>query len=139
MTNLSFKKTAFLLYSLTFLECAKNQSLNDGTLISLNDAQKEYSAVIFLKQVEYYPRDAIYIEFTLEQVDFNCNREIVYDKGDFQLCMKNITLFNFQPKAIDDLISKISLYKNDVCNLKKIILFKDSILKGELNLCEINP
>ncbi|MCW7490866.1 hypothetical protein [Leptospira meyeri] len=53
--------------------------------------------------------------------------------------MKNITVFNFQPKTPDDLLSKIGLFKNKLCNLKKIILFKDSLTKGELNLCEINP
>ncbi|MCW7471754.1 hypothetical protein [Leptospira kanakyensis] len=122
-----------------FWNCVKNQSINDDSLISLNDAQKEYSNVIFLKTTEYFPNQAFYFLFTLETFDFRCHRDIHYDKSDFQTCMKNILLFNFQPKSPDDLLSKIDTFKDTLCDLKKIILFKDSITKGELNLCEINP
>ncbi|TGK79291.1 hypothetical protein EHQ23_16915 [Leptospira bourretii] len=134
--------TKFLIaLPLAFLcgNCVKNQSINDNSLISLNDAQKEYSSVIFLKTAEYFPSQAFYFPFTLETFDFRCHRDIHYNKSDFQTCMKNIILFNFQPKTPDDLLSKIDTFKDNLCDLKKIILFKDSITKGELNLCEINP
>lgn len=122
----------------TLSKCVKNQSVNDGSLISLNDAQKEYSSVIFLKTAEYYPNQAFYFLFTLEQVDFGCHRDIHYDRSDFQTCMKNITVSQFQSNNPTDLLFQIETYKDKLCNLKKIILFKDSLIKGELNLCEIN-
>ncbi|TGK89264.1 hypothetical protein EHQ24_00035 [Leptospira noumeaensis] len=139
MNKLFLTKTIILLNILTLINCVKNQSINDGSLISLNDAEKEYSAVIFLKTAEYFPNQAFYFLFPLEEVDFGCHRDIHYNRKDFQMCMKNITAFNFQPKAPDELLYKIDNFKDTLCNLKKTILLKDSLIKGELNLCEINP
>ncbi|MCW7467887.1 hypothetical protein ND860_18675 [Leptospira levettii] len=124
---------------LNLISCVKNQSINDGSLISLNDAEKEYSAVIFTKTTEYFPNYAFYFLFPLEKVDFRCHRDIHYDKSDFRKCMKNILLSNFQSRTPDELLSRIEIFKDTLCDLKKIILLKDSITKGELNLCEINP
>ncbi len=133
------KKTAFLIFILTFCFCVKNQSVKDDSLISLNDAQKEYSSVFFLKQVEYFPGQALYVPLSLERVFFGCNREILYDKSDFQRCMRNIVLTNFEPKSFADLLFKIDSFKDELCKIRKIIMFKDSLVKGEINLCEIDP
>ena len=139
MENYHLTKILIILYVLEISNCVKNQSINDDSLISINDAQKEYSSIIFLKTAEYFPNQAVYLNFTLEQVDFGCHRDIHYDKSDFQTCMKNIMVFNFQPRTPDELLYKIDTFKDTLCNLKKIILLKDSLIKGELNLCEINP
>ncbi|WP_039926460.1 hypothetical protein [Leptospira vanthielii] len=139
MKNLHLTKLLIILCVFTISKCVKNQSINEDSLISLNDAQKEYSTVIFLKTAEYFPNQAFYFIFTLEQVDFGCHRDIHYDKSDFQTCMKNITVSKFQPNTPGDLLFQIDAFKDKLCNLKKFILFKDSLIKGELNLCEINP
>ncbi|WP_411822416.1 hypothetical protein [Leptospira sp. 'Mane'] len=134
-----FNKCCFYIFALLvcFYSCVQNNGIKNDTLIQRKDAELEYSAVFFMKQVEYFPKEAIYSHRSLHPADA-CKRDIYYDKSEFRDCMKQISIINFTPETVMDLYFKMNTYINDICKLKKVILFKDSIYKGELNACEIN-
>ncbi|WP_411822414.1 hypothetical protein [Leptospira sp. 'Mane'] len=119
------------------VSCMQNYGVKNSSLIQIEDAEAEYSFVLFLKEVEYYPRDAIYFPQTLHPVE-SCRRNIYYNKNEFKDCMKQVSLANFNPESFSDLLLKVDLYIHQICKLKKVIFLKDSISKGELNTCELN-
>ncbi len=136
LKRLFFSSPLYLLCFLSF--CTQNNGIADKTLIQEKDARKEFSTIFFIKAMEYFPKDAVYTERTLFTSTDRCKRHVFYDKNAFKNCMREITLFNFSPSSIGDFIQKMDIYVRDGCKLKKIILFKDSLTKGEFNICELN-
>ncbi len=125
----------FLLLFTVF--CTKNQGLKNESLISLADANRDYTHILFLKSVEYFGSRAVYSPISFEKVE-KCKRQSFYDKSDFRSCMRQITLYKFSAKDPLELRYQLDDFVFNVCKVKRRILFDNSVDGGELNLCELN-
>jgi hypothetical protein len=121
------------------INCTQNNSLKNETLISQADADVEFSLIVFAKQVEYFKQNALFdIGATIDGNNGWCKRSIQYDKSDFRYCMSRISATNFPHKDTFELYFSIKYFITENCKLRKIILFKDSLTKGELNVCSVH-
>ncbi len=132
-------KILLLLILASLVQCTQNNSLKNDTLISQADADVEFSLIVFAKEIQYFNRNAFFnINATIDGNSGWCKRSIQYDKSDFRYCMSRISATNFPHKDTFELYFSIKDFITQNCKLRKIILFKDSLTKGELNACSIH-
>ncbi|WP_109018503.1 hypothetical protein [Leptospira kobayashii] len=137
MSRINKLTIKILFLALSLFSCGKNQGVKNESLISLADADKEYSLISFLKQTEYFPNNSVFFGRTLYPPNYHCDREIYFDKSDFRGCMSQLSIFKFSSRNIDELNLEITDFVSRVCKLRRIIFLKDSITGGELNFCDV--
>ncbi|TGL19725.1 hypothetical protein EHQ47_16645 [Leptospira bourretii] len=132
-------KTRISLLLIFTLSCTQNSSLKNDTLISQADADAEFSLIVYAKQLEYFPSHTYFDMAATIDGDFGwCKRSIQYDKSDFRYCMSRISATYFPQKHPFEIYHAIKGFVTENCKLRKIILFKDSLIKGELNACSVH-
>lgn len=132
-------KINLLLYSiLIFLfSCTNSAGIYEDRLIKLKDAEKELSILFIAKQIEYFPNTTVATELKLSS-RAGCSRDIYYDKSDFRRCISNLAIKKFESKNSIELSIEFLYSFQNICDLKKIIMFENSFSSGEINLCELN-
>ncbi|PJZ82679.1 hypothetical protein [Leptospira meyeri] len=122
---------------LAFVACTNGTGLYDDRLIKLGDAEKDIRILFIAKQLELFPGSTIISDLKLS-ANSSCNRDVYYDKSDFRRCISNLALQHFNSKDTIELSLEFRYYVDTVCDLKKIIMFGNSVWGGEVNLCELN-
>ncbi|MCW7498428.1 hypothetical protein ND860_17965 [Leptospira levettii] len=128
-------KILLLLCTLNFMGCTQTSGISNNTLISLKDADAEFTKVFFLKQIENFPSFASYTPVTLYTGD--CKRSIFFDKSRFRNCMSNLAVSKIEARDFSELLLKVRIQLQASCDLRKQIIFDNELFTGELKTCEI--
>ncbi len=131
------KISLVLIFLMLQISCAQNSGIYDDRLIKLGDAEKEIRNLFILKQIELFPTSELFLDFKLYFYS-KCKRDIYFDKSDFRRCISNLAVTPFKAKNPSELFDQYQFFVKNNCDLRKEIMFNNSIWGGELNFCEFN-
>lgn len=126
-----------LIFLLLLISCQKNSGIYDDRLIKFGDAEKEIRNLFILKQIELLPGTELYLDFKLSFYS-KCKRDIYIDKSDFRRCISNLAVTPVNAKNPSQLFNHFQFFIENNCDLRKEIMFNNSIWGGELNFCEFD-
>lgn len=118
--------------------CDTNYSIKSQDSISYKDATKELVNLSLLFQKRDKPIDLFIVGLAALEpfsVTGECNREILYDKVEFNNCKELILLyFSVNPPIESPGLLAVDIFRN-LCKVKKVYFLEKGNFDGEINFC----